>query len=156
MSSNRPSQYSQTDMSRVVMTVEHKADLLTEITRAFLHTATPSCAVQALLKGVRRFKMETAEHADQDDITILKETEEGLLALFGKLRQRETELYSKPAAPTSTPAPASPSPIATVRLTTPISAPLAPLARPATPVGGWENANQKATVRDVPRPKVCV
>jgi hypothetical protein len=152
MASDRPqTQYSQTDMSRVTLTVEHKADMLTEVARAYLHTATPSCAIQALLKGVRRFKMETAVQADMDDALILKEIEEGLMALFGKLRLHETELYDKPAAPPSSPTPA---PIAAVALSTPMSAPAAPLARPATPVGFEPAQYQKTTVRDVPKAKL--
>lgn len=143
MSSDRPTQYTSTDKKRQITLdmSQGTSALLAEVTRAFLHTGNPSVAVKTFLKGVRYFRAEEGQNATTEDITLLTELEEGLILLFNKTLKREDELYGDGSSPL------------TQSSTNP------PLARPETPVGGFHPQPapyQKATVRDVPRPKVCV
>lgn len=168
MSNRPPTGYSQTDNSRVLLTLEHKSEALTEITRAYLHTAVPSLAIQALLKGVRHFKLETTAHADPEDTILLDEVEKELIRLFVKIRERENELYNQPPTDNQPPAPLHPSiPMPVAASIGTLSAPYTPLGppsqaslrsllpRPFTPGGSFDKAAfQHPTVRAVPVAKV--
>jgi len=139
MSSDRPTQYSSNDKKRhITLTMDNggHGSLLTEVVRANLHGSNPSVVIKNLLKGVRHFKTEVEDHAEPTDKMLLDEMEKELIQLFGKLSKRETELYDT---------------------TDPASMPMVEpaMARPLTPGGSFQPASyQKATVRDVRRPKV--
>lgn len=79
----------------ITLNMDHggQGDLLTEMTRAYLHTGTPSAFLTRALEGVVKYRQETQASASSEDNRLLSEIETQLRTLREGLRKMEDTVY---------------------------------------------------------------